>query len=213
MENASHKHAGLTLANKLTIVRILGVPVFILVVIYYLLSLRAGEGSDTLKAGALLLFTTLALTDALDGYLARSRNEITTLGRLLDPLADKALLLSAIILLTHPTIPELSPHIPVWFTLLVISRDVVLVLGAMLIHALAGHVDVKPHIVGKVATFFQMVTVFWVLIGAAPRPFFVCVLFAGLFTFLSGAIYLVDGIRQLERAAAAHKLHTPVIHG
>ena len=149
----------------------------------------------------------LASTDALDGYYARSRNEITTLGRMLDPIADKSLLLSGLILLTRPTLPGLLPHIPIWFTLLVISRDVVLILGSIIIHALVGHVEVKPRMVGKIATFFQMVTIVWVLIGGAPGHFLACVITAGAFTFLSGALYILDGTRQLERAAAEHRIH------
>ena len=205
--DTTHKHTVLTLANKITILRILGVPFFILMLVYYTMGLAQGNANEMERWGALLVFLTLAVTDALDGYFARSRNEITTLGRLLDPIADKALLLSGLILLTRPSLPGLLPHIPIWFTLLVISRDVVLILGSIIIHALVGHVEVKPRMVGKIATFFQMVTIVWVLIGGAPGHFLACVITAGAFTFLSGALYILDGTRQLERAAAEHRIH------
>ena len=208
----THKHTILTLANKITILRILGVPVFILMLVYYTMGLAEGNADEIYRSLALVVFVLLATTDALDGYYARSRNEITTLGRMLDPIADKSLLLSGLILLTRPTLPGLLPHIPIWFTLLVISRDVVLILGSIIIHALVGHVEVKPHIFGKVATFFQMLTIVWVLIGGAPGPFLVCVLTAGAFTFLSGALYIFDGTRQLERAAAEHRIHLHANH-
>jgi len=205
--DTSQKHTILTLANKITILRILGVPVFILMLVYYTMGLAQGNAEELYRSVALVIFVVLASTDALDGYYARSRNEITTLGRMLDPIADKSLLLSGLILLTRPTLPGLLPHIPIWFTLLVISRDVVLILGSIIIHALVGHVEVKPRMVGKIATFFQMVTIVWVLIGGAPGHFLACVITAGAFTFLSGALYILDGTRQLERAAAEHRIH------
>ena len=138
--DTSQKHTILTLANKITILRILGVPVFILMLVYYTMGLAQGNAEELYRSVALVIFVVLASTDALDGYYARSRNEITTLGRMLDPIADKSLLLSGLILLTRPTLPGLLPHIPIWFTLLVISRDVVLILGSIIIHALVGHV-------------------------------------------------------------------------
>ena len=208
----STTHHGLTLANRITIVRILCVPVFVLLLVYYLMDLRDGHASEVLRASALVFFVGIVFTDALDGYFARSRNEITRLGRILDPLADKALLLSGLILLTRPSLPALSPHIPVWYTLLVISRDAVLILGAMLIHHMAGTVEIRTHILGKAATLFQMIAVFWVLVGGAPRPFAMVVIVAGLLTFVSGAIYVLDGVRQLERANIEHKKPSPVPH-
>ena len=210
--DTTEKHTMLTLANKITILRILGVPVFILMLVYYTMGLAQGNAQEIYRSVALVIFIVLASTDALDGYYARSRNEITTLGRMLDPIADKSLLLSGLILLTRPSLPGLLPHIPIWFTLLVISRDVVLIFGSMVIHALVGHVEVKPRVVGKIATFIQMVTIVWVLVGGAPGPFLVCVLAAGAFTFLSGALYILDGTRQLERAAAEHKIHFHTPH-
>lgn len=208
----SGAHGKLTLANKVTILRILSVPVFVLMLLYYTIGLARGEPKEIFRAAALVVFTAGALTDALDGYLARSRREVTHLGRILDPLADKALLLSGLVLLTRPSLPALAPHIPIWFTLLAISRDVVLILGAIIIHALVGKVDVTPHLAGKVTTCLQMVTVIWVLIGGAPRPFLVVVILAGVFTLISGGIYLVDGIRQIERAAVAHRHSEQHVH-
>ena len=206
------KHTILTLANKITILRILGVPVFILMLVYYTMGLAQGNAQEIDRAIALVIFMALAMTDALDGYFARSRHEITPLGRLLDPIADKALLLSGLILLTRPSLPGLTPHIPIWFTLLVISRDVVLILGSTIIHALVGHVEVKPRLLGKITTVLQMLTIVWVLIGGAPGPFFFCVIVAGAFTLASGALYLFDGMHQLDRAAAEHRIRLPANH-
>ena len=203
----TQKHTILTLANKITILRILGVPVFILMLVYYTMGLAQGNAQEIHRKLALVFFVLLAVTDAVDGYYARSRNEITSLGRMLDPIADKALLLSGLILLTRPSLVGLTPHIPIWFTLLVISRDVVLILGSVVIHSLVGHVEVKPHVLGKIATFFQMLTIVWVLSSGDQHLFLICVGIAGAFTFASGAVYIFDGTRQLEKAAAEHRIH------
>ena len=187
----------LTLATKVTITRLMGVPVFIGLLVYYLIGLHNGQDLGVLRMAALAMFVAVALTDALDGYLARSRNEVTDLGRMLDPIADKALLLSGLVLLTRPSLPALAPHIPVWFTTLVISRDVVLILGSFLVHELAGNVTIQPRISGKLATVFQMATIIWVLIGGAERQFNWFVGAAAVLTALSWIQYTVDGARQL----------------
>lgn len=200
-------HSPITLATKVTIARILGVPVFITLLLYYTLGLAGGERDEWLRFAALVVFMIVALTDALDGYLARSRNEVTHLGKLLDPIADKGLLLSGLLLLTRPGLPGLDPHIPLWLTLLVLSRDAVLVLGSVVIHLVVGSVEVRPRLAGKIATFLQMLTIVWVLAAGAPRPFVVCVALAGFFTALSAALYVTDGVRQLEKSGMARRLH------
>lgn len=197
----SSPHIPLTLATRITIARIIGIPVFILVLIYFKMSLAAGEPIDWYRQLALGLFVVIAVTDALDGYLARSRDEETRLGAILDPLADKALLLSGIILLTRPTLVALSPQFPVWFTLLVISRDVVLLSGSFVVNWMTGHLEVHPRITGKLATFFQMAAIIGALIPLPVTVFYWLVGPAAFFTLVSGLQYSVDGARQLERAA------------
>ncbi len=196
-----------TLANKITIVRIATIPVFVLALIYYLASVARQEPNETYRFAALVIFTAAALSDALDGYFARSRNEVTRLGRILDPIADKSLLLAAIILLTRLRYPTMAPHFPIWFTLLVISRDAILILGALIVHALAGAVEVWPRIVGKIATVLQMAAVIWVLTGYSSPWFYLSVVAASVFTFLSGVLYVIDGLRQLEKSPLAHHGH------
>jgi len=193
----------ITLATKITILRILGVPVFVVLLIYYLASIKSGEPVDGYRQAALALFILVAATDALDGYLARRRGEVSRLGTILDPIADKALMLSGLIMLTRPSIPQLEPHIPLWFTGLVISRDVFLVVGSLIIHYFAREVKIKPHLTGKIATALQVVVIAWVLAQAAPTWFFYAILTAGLFTGMSWWRYLIDGLRQLEHGHRA----------
>lgn len=199
----THWHAPkLTLANRITIARIMLIPVFVLLTVYYIASAGAGAPNEWWRVAALIVFLITSMTDALDGYFARSRGERTRLGTLLDPLADKSLLLSALILLTGPWGRCFQPHLPIWYVLLVISRDALLISGAILIHVHAGHTEVQPRISGKLATFFQMGLIVWVLASAPPQGFaWVLGLAAGC-TLLSAIQYVIDGVRQLEKPHA-----------
>jgi len=192
--------ARITLATKITMVRLLGVPVFVVLLLYYLAGIREGAAHEIYRLSALILFIVIAATDALDGYLARRRGEITRLGSILDPIADKALMLSSLVLLSQPALAGIDPHIPLWFTALVISRDVFLVAGAFLIRYFARDVRIKPHMTGKLSTVAQVVVIAWVLALASPDWFFIPVAAAALFTAASWGIYLVDGLRQLEHS-------------
>jgi CDP-diacylglycerol--glycerol-3-phosphate 3-phosphatidyltransferase len=211
--NAPANQTVFTLANKITIVRILAVPVFVLMLLYYAGSVENGEPEEIYRALALAIFGAAAFTDALDGYVARSRGEITRLGRILDPIADKSLLLSAIIMLTRHSFQTLELHFPLWFILLIVSRDLVLFVGSAVVHALTGTVEVMPRIVGKIATFFQMFAVIWVLSGWVNPWFYAWVLMTGLFTFVAGAMYIFDGLRQIEHSPTFRKLHHWTHHG
>ncbi len=190
---------GLPLALKITLVRIMGIPVFVGLLVYYLSGLHEGHNLMQLRLAALGVFIVIAATDALDGYLARARNEVTRLGTVLDPLADKALILSALIILTRPTLPQLAPHIPIWFTTLVISRDVVLIIGYFLVHHFIGHVEVRPRWSGKIATALTLLAICWVLMQKLDVWFDRFIIVAGICTAISMIQYLVDGARQLAK--------------
>lgn len=199
--------ANLTLANRITIGRLLLIPVFIVLTLYYIQGVNEGQPNEMFRWSALMVYVITCLSDALDGYFARSRNERTRLGTLLDPLADKALLISSLILLTGPWGQCFNPHLPLWYVALVISRDVLLVIGAVLIHIAVGHTEVKPRIAGKIATFFQMALILWVL-GQPPFQGFPWLLGAAAgFTLLSAFQYISDGIHQLEKTHA-HEKHS-----
>lgn len=190
----------LTLATRVTILRILGVPFFLLLMTYYNLSLPTEKPVEACRIGALALFAIIALTDALDGYLARSRGEITPLGRMLDPLADKLLLISAVVVMTRPSLAPFRSQLPIWFSLTILSRDVFLLLGYLVVHHQSGSFEVRPRWTGKVATFLQMATIVWLLASVVhPHPaFFWLAAAAATFTALSGMQYLFDGLRRLE---------------
>ena len=198
MLNGGHDEP-ITLATRITLLRILCVPVFVLLTVYYVESVQSGTPDLHQRWWALAVFVLVAVTDALDGYLARSRGEITKLGTVLDPLADKALMLAALVLLTRPGIPQLHPQFPVWLTVLVISRDVILLAGSWLIHTYCGRLDVKPSLTGKVATALLMFCVIWALAGGAVVWFNRLVIVTGICVAISALQYFWSGFRQLER--------------
>jgi cardiolipin synthase len=137
--------SSLTLANQLTILRIMLVPVFVLFVVYGYLG------------AALLTFAVAGLTDALDGYLARRAGQRTSLGAWLDPMADKLLLTATFIVLTLPGI-ALTNHLPLWLTVLLISRDIVIVGVVAIVNLAVGPRTFRPSLWGKLATATFIVT-------------------------------------------------------
>lgn len=183
----------LNLANRVTLGRIVLAPIFVVLLLNYKNSINPQD--EWLRLAAISVFALAVFTDALDGFIARTRNQKTQLGTFLDPLADKLLLISAIVLLTLPN-ARLDYRLPFWFAVLAISRDVFIIFGSLLIHVLNGSVRVRPSILGKVTTVSQMIAVIWVLLkfGYPQIP----VYFAAFMTLLSGIIYVIDGSRQLS---------------
>jgi cardiolipin synthase len=142
------------LANWLTIVRILLVPILVVSVVY---------GRVTL---ALVAFVVAGVTDTMDGYVARTRGTKTRLGAFLDPLADKLLLTASYVTLTY----KFPKALPFWLTATVLSRDLLLILVAVLVLLTGGQLHPSPTRLGKTSTAFQMLTVGVVLLLVAGVP-------------------------------------------
>ena len=187
----------MTTANKITIFRILLIPVFIFVTLDYIHDCQHGQQQELQRFLACAIFTLAAVSDAVDGYIARRYHQKSKLGTYLDPLADKALLISALVLLSRDS-RGVFDKLPLWFPVLVISRDAILLAGTILIHMIVGQVKTQPRLVGKFATVFQMITLGWVLLGIDRPPFQWPMIAAGLFTFASGIWYIFDGVKQLN---------------
>jgi cardiolipin synthase len=136
----------LTYANQLTILRMAFVPCFVLLLIY------------GYPKSATVLFLIAAFTDGLDGLLARKLQQKTVLGSFLDPMADKILLTAAFITLTIPSLP-LVLHLPIWLTVLTISRDILIAVSALIIHLQTQHSQFPPTLLGKCTTAVQLLTV------------------------------------------------------
>ena len=184
---------GLTFANKITVGRILAVPFFIAAVLYY------SPERDYLRYAALGIFLFAVISDVVDGYIARTRNQKTRAGAILDPLADKILIISAFLSLYKIGVYFPGPvpvQFPIWLVVAVISRDVTLLLGSMIIHLVRGEFNVNPTRWGKITTFFQVFCVIGVLL---QWPFSLILRnVTVVFTVISGIGYIRDGIKILN---------------
>jgi cardiolipin synthase (CMP-forming) len=129
----------LTLANQITILRIMLIPAFVLLTVYGHLG------------AALAVFLVAGATDAIDGLIARLTSHPTSFGAWLDPMADKLLLVTTFVVLTLPQI-ALTNHVPIWLTVLVITRDVVIVGVVAIVNLSMGPRTFKPSMLGKLAT-------------------------------------------------------------
>ena len=196
MNTAPHARVRITPATWITIARLAGVFVFILLLTYHTLELKQGRSDSPFRPWALGLFVVVAATDFLDGWLARRRGEVTPLGAFLDPVADKLLVVSSLIMLTKPSLPALAPQFPVWFTWLVISRDVYLFAGAVLVHATGAKLNIRPRQIGKLATLLNMVAITFVLGRIAGSPLNLLLALAAAATFWSWCQYTIDGLPQ-----------------
>jgi cardiolipin synthase len=134
----------LTAANQLTLLRMLLIPAFVILVLY---------GS---LGWALIVFVTAGVTDGLDGIIAR-RTRRTTLGAWLDPMADKLLLVTTFVVLALPNL-GLANRLPVWLTVCIISRDIVIILTVAVVNLAIGRRTFRPSIFGKIATATYIVT-------------------------------------------------------
>ncbi len=185
----------MTTANKITILRILLIPFFVVELIYYVRT-----GHEAFRVAAISSFLAAAVLDGVDGYVARHFHQISELGKVLDPLADKLLLVSAIITLSlnHGTY---LGQIPLWLTGAVIGRDLLILIGMAVIHYMVGAVVVHPRYAGKIATVLQMAVVMLILFkwdfGGGGFWMRSVALGAAVFTGVSGLLYTWDGMRQL----------------
>ena len=182
----------LNLANCLTLFRILTIPIFLEFLAYHF------------YWEALLVFAIGGLTDFLDGFVARRMNQQTALGAYLDPVADKLLVMTSFVML------GLIGGIPVWLTVIVVVRDILIVLGYGIIYFLVEEpLQVKPSLIGKWSTTLQLLTLAIALLMLHdPRLLSerVLDLFVGtsaLATVVSGCHYLYRGLIWLQNRASS----------
>lgn len=179
----------MNLPNFLSLLRIILVPVIII----FLMQEAYKE--------ALITFTIAGLTDIFDGFLARALNKQTKLGAFIDPMADKLLLASCFISLS------VIGLIPSWISVIVISRDFIIVLGMVILSVMSIKYEIKPAFISKVTTVFQLATIFLALLYQAMSHDIsyrwieaLCWITAAL-TVASGAIYISRGIKYLNHAS------------
>ena len=171
----------LTAANQLTILRMLLIPAFVIQLLY------------GYRGWALLTFLTAGLTDLLDGLIARVTGQKTTLGAWLDPMADKLLLVTMFVMLTLPNIGSAN-RLPIWFTVLVISRDVAIVLTVAVVNLAVGPRTFRPSLFGKIATavfiLTGVVTLYFNYRGEPSLIVTACIYASLAITVISAADYL-----------------------
>lgn len=183
----------MTIPNQITIGRILLIPVFVTLAVYYGRSVSLGHPDETLRMATIAVFFAAAVSDGIDGWLARRFQLKSRLGAVLDPIADKGLMLAAIITLSVTKWPY---ELPLWYPVLVIARDIIIVTGCGVLRFLNNHLEVKPSIPGKISTFFQMLTIAAVMLQWSHAEPVVWV--SGAATLLSGLLYVAAGIRELH---------------
>ena len=181
--------SALTVATQLTLLRMLLIPALVILVVY------------GLNGWALVVFVVAGLTDALDGILARWWGQRTTLGALLDPMADKLLLISTFVVLTLPSL-DLPNRLPLWLTVLVISRDVIIVVTVAIVNLSFGRQTFQPTLLGKLATLVYVltaaVTMYFNWLGR-PSVLVDAAIYATLsITLVSGLHYIAHASRVLN---------------
>ena len=175
----------LTPANQLTLLRMLLIPAFVILVVYGQLG------------WALFVFCTAGVTDALDGVIARRTGQKTSLGAWLDPMADKLLLVTTFVVLTLPGL-DLANRLPIWLTVLIISRDVVIVLTVAIVNLAIGPRTFRPSMFGKVATATYIVTAVVAMLFNYLRYHSVLV---DAFIYASLAITVISSLHYIWHAA------------
>jgi cardiolipin synthase len=186
----NQKENNMNIPNFLSLLRIILVPVFVIFLIQ----------DSYIKA--LIVFTIAGLTDALDGTLARLLNEQTKLGAFLDPLADKLLLSTSFISLS------IFGLIPGWLTVIVISRDFIILLGIVILSMMSITYEIHPIFISKITTALQIGTVFLTLFLKSFNYSIVShdliIILAWLtasFTIISGLWYIFKGINFINRTS------------
>ncbi len=184
--------SALTPANQLTLLRMLLIPAFVILVVYGYFG------------WALVVFVAAGLTDALDGVIARRSGQKTTLGAWLDPMADKLLLVTTFIVLTIPGL-GLTNRLPLWLTVVVISRDVVIVLTVTIVNLAIGRRTFRPSIFGKVATAIYILTA---VVAMLFNYLGYHSAFVDLFVWASLAITLISSLHYIWHAARIIEAHS-----
>jgi cardiolipin synthase len=174
----------MNLPNIMTLARVLLIPLFVILII------------NKSFGGALVTFAVAGITDGIDGMIARITHKRTELGAYLDPIADKLLLSSAFITLA------IIEMLPSWLAVIVITRDVIILVGFFVLLLTNHRPKIHPSLVSKVTTVFQISTILVVLM-AGYYPVFnqlstIAIYGTSIFTILSGTHYIYIGTRILN---------------
>src|SRR5271155_2982148 len=190
----------MTWATRITILRLILVPVFVTFIVTYT---DSDPRDEAWRYAAIGVFLLASISDAVDGYLARHWNQGSALGALLDPIADKLLLFAALVTLSVIPLNHLRPF-PIWFPAIIISRDALLLGGYCILRHFQVPVDIRPHWAGKASTVFTLMAIGAVLFKmGASAILYLCMLGAG-FALVCTLIYVRQGLNLLSRSGHTH---------
>ncbi len=189
--------------NRITIARIFFVPPLVICL------LNLNNGGSGWRHAAFCVVVVMAISDALDGFLARRLKEETPLGRFLDPVADKLLIVSAMVLLAIDASAVPGFKLPSWVPVIALGKDVLTVIGFALIYATTGHFFIQARIWGKSCTLVQLVLIAFSLL-APDLPKTVQLAWGGLYWLASllAIVAIVDYMKIGNRFAADHHART-----
>ncbi len=188
----------MTSASKITIARICLVPVFAVLTLWYGRTAACGMPHEPLRWLALGIFILAAATDGLDGWVARRFNQCSSFGAFIDPIADKALLLTGVITLTFIDWGAPGWRLPLWFAVIVVLRDCIILSGIRILWNHRRTVKITPHWTGKVCTVAQMFALGWVMLRVVLiSPIYPCAI-ATVFTIWSSFVYIRQGWAILQ---------------
>ena len=188
----------MTFATSITLLRILLVPLFAGALLYHQESHAEGYPGNGWYYAAVILFALAAFSDGIDGWIARHFNQRSTLGRIFDPVADKLLLVTAVVLLGTIGVAG-KGRLPLWFPILVVSRDLILVAGTLLVGTLVHHYHfIRPHWTGKASTFFQIAAILLGLLFPGEPWIRPVIWTAGGVTLVSLVVYVMQGWKLLH---------------
>lgn len=191
-----------TFATQITCARIALVPVFAALALAYGLSVKAGAPNESLRWWALGVFIAASASDGIDGWIARKFNQKSDLGAFLDPLADKTLLLTGILVLSLVDWGKEGWSLPLWFALLAALRDIIIVGGLFILKRRGKKVVISPSWVGKICTVTQMFALGWVMLKVVPYSPAIPAAIASFFTVWSGVRYFRQGWGALRGGEA-----------
>ena len=178
------------------------VPVFAMMAVAYGQTVENGRPDESLRWWALGIFITAAASDGVDGWVARRFNQMSKFGAFIDPIADKALLLTGVVTLSLVNWGEDGWRLPAWFAVIVVLRDCIIIGGIRILWNHHRAVKFAPHWSGKVCTVTQMFALGWVMLKVLPlSPIWPCAV-AAVFTIWSTVAYIRQGIEILRGPAA-----------
>ena len=187
----------MTFASKITIARICLVPVYVALAFYYGHTVKTGQPDESLRWWALGVFVLAASSDGIDGWVARRFNQCSKFGAYIDPIADKALLLSGVITLALVDWGAPGWRLPLWFAAIVVLRDCIILGGIKILYVNHREVKIVPHWTGKITTVAQMFAIGWVMLRVTDvTPVYPCAV-AAFFTIWSSIAYIRQGQRIL----------------